>query len=162
MSSKVYLSGVQEFYDVIDWIAGIDSWDYGDGDLLSELVLKKDIPVNLRPIIADILSGTRKQKLKAASQLKIPAAERVYIAHTLSINLGLIDEFKSAKVITGESLISWQADRDGIEPIEAKRRLEGEAREIKSDAAAQLGVSVETIENLLRDFRKKLEKYPAV
>ncbi|MGY8837656.1 MAG: hypothetical protein ACKVH6_13125 [Enterobacterales bacterium] len=94
--------------------------------------------------------------------LKIPANERMRIAESLSINLGLIDTLKTAETITGETLLEWQADKNGIEPIESKRWLENQAQEIIKDAAKQLSVSVETIENLLRDFRRKIANFPDV
>ena len=42
------------------------------------------------------------------------------------------------------------------------RKLEGDAREAVEDTARMLGVSVETMENLLRDLRKKIENFPDV
>jgi len=165
MVNSKYISSTPhsiEFRDVMDWIAAIDAWDYCDGSLLAILILEEDIPTKLKPIIADIFSGVRVQKKKAASFLKISPRERMYIAQSISINLGLIDVFKTVKMASGESLLEWQSDRNGIEPIESKRWLEKEARQVKEIAAKDLGVSIETIENLLRDFRYKLDNYPNV
>ncbi|KKN36860.1 hypothetical protein LCGC14_0769270 [marine sediment metagenome] len=144
------------------WIVAIDSWDYCDGTLLAELVIKEVIPEEVKPLIGSIIDGSRIKKTKAAVHLKIPANERMRIAESLSINLGLIDTLKTAETITGETLLEWQADKNGIEPIESKRWLENQAQEIIKDAAKQLSVSVETIENLLRDFRRKIANFPDV
>lgn len=163
--SKDYISCSSraiEIRDVMKWIVAIDSWDYCDGTLLAELVIKEDIPKEIKPLIGSIIDGSRIKKTKAAAHLKIPANERMRIAESLSINLGLIDTFKTAITSTGETLLEWQADKDGIEPIESKKWLENQAREIKEDAAKQLNVSVETIENLLRDFRCKVANFPDV
>lgn len=54
------------------------------------------------------------------------------------------------------------ADRLAMEPIDIVRQTEGEARKVQADAAEQLGVSVETIVNLLREMRKKIKRWPVV
>lgn len=163
--SKDYISSSRsaiKIRDVMRWIVAIDSWDYCDGTLLAELVIKEVIPEEVKPLIGSIIDGSRIKKTKAAVHLKIPANERMRIAESLSINLGLIDTLKTAETITGETLLEWQADKNGIEPIESKRWLENQAQEIIKDAAKQLSVSVETIENLLRDFRRKIANFPDV
>ena len=164
MENKRYTScseKASEFRSCIKWIGAIDSWDHCDGELLAGLIINEDIPVKLKPIIANIVSGKRKQNKKAAVSLKVPASERVYIAHDLLILLGLIDELKSAR--TGEqSLLEWSADKNGIEPIESQRWLQEQAREIKKDAADQLGVTVATVESLLSDVKQKQENYPDI
>lgn len=162
--NKRYISCSQsatEFRDCIKWVGAIDSWDYCDGTLLADLVLNEDIPVKLKPVIANIISGSRKQKRKAAASLKLPANKRVYIAHELLLLLGLIDEFKTAR--TGDqSLLEWGADKNGIEPIESQSWLERKAKEIKKNEADRLNVSVATIEKLLLDLKFKLEKFPDI
>ncbi|HHG3395233.1 hypothetical protein CGK15_23645 [Vibrio parahaemolyticus] len=157
-----FLGRTVENRDMMEWIASVDAWDYCDGSLLAKLVLKADIPSAYKPLIASIIDGSRKQKVKAAAHLKIPANERMYIAEAISMNLGLIREFKTAKLLEGETLLEHQADKEGIEPIDVKRGLENRAMEIKEDAADQLGVSIHAIDNLLRDFRYKLANFPDV
>ena len=163
--NKEYIASnekMEAFRTAMPWIAAIDSWDYCDESLLADLILNSDIPQELRPIISSIIKNERKQNKRAAAHLKIPAKERMAIAQSLSIILGLIDDFKSATVISGESLLEWQGNRKGQEPIEVKRELESEAKNIIISTAEELGVSTETIENLLRDFRKKMASYPLV
>lgn len=162
--NKSYISSSEkasEFRDCIRWIGAIDAWDYCDGTLLADLFLKEDIPIKLKPVISNIISGSRKQNKKAAASLKVPANERIYIAHDLLLALGLIDEFKTAKT-DGKSLVEWGADKNRIEPSQSRKWLEIEAIRIKKETADKYNVSVQTIENLLLDLRNKLKNFPDI
>jgi hypothetical protein len=60
------------------------------------------------------------------------------------------------------SSLEEPADSMRVEVIDLVRELEGRAREMVESVARHFGVSVETIENLLRDFREKIRNWPVV
>jgi len=154
------------------WVCAIDAWDYCHPQPLADMVKSGPAPEELRPIIAAIVNGERKPNRKAAAKLKIPAEERMKIAGSISVVLGLIDVTKydiveSAQPGKGVTMIGNRDGRDPGRPrIEPHNpvitELEAEARDVIDDAARQLGVSVETVENLLRDLRGKMKRYPDI
>ena len=152
------------------WVVAIDAFDHDHPDTLAELLRAEPMPEELRPIIADIVTGNRKPNRRAAAKLKIPAAERMQIAGTLSVVLGLIDEIRYKAIhpsdLEGEKGVAMYS-LHGVqgkynEPVEISRELEMEAHQLIQDTASDLGVHPETIENLLRDFRRKIENYPNI
>lgn len=156
----------------LNWVIAIDAFDYDARDLLADLITTKDIPKELRPVIAKIISGERKPNLKAAAKLKISANVRLEYAAAISQLLGIIYSLKVGdNFYLGQSedghpimgrILQKVADDQMKEPIEVKRLLEQKAREIISKSALSLKVSEETIENILRTLRKKIENYPNV
>lgn len=152
------------------WIIAFDAWDYNDPAPLEVLIREgKEIPKELAPIVADIIAGKRPPNKKAAAKLKVPASQRMNMAAAASTVLGLIDILKSNYEPDAcdpdappRRTIERVADNRGVEPISVYRGLEEKARKVIELAAERFGVSVETIENTLRDFRTKLENYPNV
>jgi hypothetical protein len=145
----------RELHDTQEWFCAIDAFDFADPQPLTELILSgTPIPPAYKQAIADIIAGVRKPNKKAAAKLKVPARERMHIACGLSILLGLNDVLKR-----GSERI---AERKCVEPIEVIRRLEKDASKLIKKKADQYDISVETVENLLRDLRKKAEKFPIV
>ncbi|MBC7286136.1 hypothetical protein [Hoeflea sp.] len=152
--------------EVWQWVVAIDAFDFNDPEPLAEIRKSEPIPHELEPIVAAIDAGERKSNKKAAAKLKIPARERMKIAGTLSIVIGLINILKSEEIGDewGEyrRAIEIGADRRLLEPVDELRALEREARELIQGTADDLGVSVETIENLLRDMRRKIADWPNI
>jgi hypothetical protein len=136
------------------WVVAIDAWDYGFSGFLAEKIRTEPIPEELRPIIADIVSGQRKLNKRRIAKSKIEAERRMLLASELSCWLRAVEWLKTEA--------SGIADKEGIEPIDVTRRFEAKARKELERRAAEHGVSVETIENLLRDMRAKLANYPNV
>jgi Asp-tRNA(Asn)/Glu-tRNA(Gln) amidotransferase C subunit len=156
---------------VWEWVVALDAYDFNCVEPLTELVRNKPIPDDLKPAIANIIAGRRKPNLKAAAKLKVPADERMQIAGTLSAVLGLIDMLQHEKIYDGgyglaarveRRAIDIRADAAGYDPVNVVRDLEADRRDTVAMAARELDVSTETIENLLRDLRKKIKDYPNV
>ena len=142
--------------DLWSWVVALDAWDYCDPTLLSDLLLSEKIPDEFRNAIADIIAFRRKPKRKAAAKLKIPAAERMKIAGSCSVVIGLAHKLKTPSVVEAT------ADRLAKEPIEIVRELEAEIERTIQKTAQECGVSTETVENLLRDLRQKIMYWPRV
>jgi hypothetical protein len=89
------------------------------------------------------------------------------IAGSISVVMMLIDTLKydaideSVNDLSGVSMLAEQPDQDR-KPIDVTRELEQKARSIIEKSARELEVSTETIENLLRALRAKMEAYPNV
>lgn len=155
----------EPYLDAWPWVVAIDAYDFGDPAPLDELLSSEPIPEELRPVVARIATGNRKPNLKAAAKLKIPANERMKLAGTVSAVLGLIDVIKYDAIdstVNDESGVKMLGDMKGGEPVEILRELEAKARDTIEWAAREASVSVETIENLLRHLRQKMEQYPDV
>jgi len=157
------------FNEVIDWVMALDAFDYGDPIPLSDIRGKEDIPPELMQVIMNIDQGERKPNLKAAAKLKIPAKDRLGVAVGVSIQLGLMERFKSGRKIVAydefeqsDRVINILADKQAIEPIDIVRSFEVMAREFIEEAAVENDVSIETIENLLRDLRRKFRDWPNI
>lgn len=152
------------FNKVFHWIAALDAFDYCDPEPLEQLLRGDEtIPPEVRSALADILGGKRKPNKKAAAKLKVPATERMKIAGSISAVLSVIDVIKYGGTDgTFRRALEIAAERRRREPVEVLRSLEAEARNFVAESAAELGVSVETIEVLLRDLREKIRKFPIV
>lgn len=137
------------------WLEAVCAFDYGDPRSLSDLVdSEREIPAALRPAIAAMLRGERKPNMRAAAKSKIPPAER------FKIGLGVVFIQSLCDTIRGGA--AEIADRKYKEPIEVIRELEQEAREFIEQTASEYGVSVEAVEVVVRDTRKRIERYPVV
>jgi hypothetical protein len=163
MRTKHYIDMPARMNDLWEWVVALDSWDYCDPDSLSELLFKEQtIPPEFLRAVADIVSGKRKPKRRAAVKLKIPARERMKIAGSISLVLGLVDALKFDAIYPEGKGSSGIGSEHGREPNEVLRELESEQRKAIESASKNLNVSQETIENLLRDFRRKIENWPTV
>jgi len=164
MNAIHLLDAPQRLIDLWEWIIAIESWIYQDGELLAELVKAEEIPNEFRGFISRIVAGEEKQKRKG----KIPARERMRIAQAIDYNFYIIDTFYHAKVSeaqageTGLSLCAYVADSKGVEPSEMVIYLQNMHQKILKDSAKQLGVSEDTIKNLLRDMRSYIKNWPLV
>ncbi|MBQ0834451.1 hypothetical protein [Marinobacter sp.] len=147
-------------YQAGNWIAAVDAWDYCDGTLLEEMLRRHPIPFELQPVIANIVSGKRTQKRKAAARLKVPAAHRMYFAAWYAhYKRNTIDAGLMRRLIPDYHEI---ADRDGKEVAEMREELLQAAREFKSEIADHAQISVETLENLYETLMKKIKNYPEI
>lgn len=157
----------RRYLDAWPWVVAIDAYDFGAPEPLAELMATEAPPEELRPVIAAIVTGKRKPNLKAAAKLKIPAGERLQIAGAVSTCLGVFDDLKRSAIdpeVNDEAGVRMLAERAGEtrEPAEILRYLEAKARKTIEWAAREAGVSTESLEDLLRHLRKKIEHYPDV
>lgn len=142
------------------WVVAVDAWDFADSAPLAELLrTEASVPFEVQSVLAGIVEGSRKSNKKAAAKLKVLACDRMEVAAGVSINLGLIDVLKRGSN-DGRRILEFWADQRQREPIDELREMRQAAREVVADTARDMGVSVETIENLLRDLRKKIEMFP--
>lgn len=136
------------------WFFAIYAWDYCDPEPLAELIMMEPIPAEYRAVVAAIISGKRPQKTKAAAKLKITARTHYKIVRELAADLSMREIDKKYADET--------ADRNGREPIEIIRGAEKYYRDRIATMAQQHGVSTETIENLLREMKKRFSDWPVV
>jgi len=154
--------------EIWEWVVAFDAYDYGDRQPLSTLLANVDqVPAEALPQLAKIVSGERKPNLKAAAKMKIAPSERMKIAASLSVVLGMADGIRLRGIAPdgfgGEtSAIEAAADRDGEEAAKKVSYIHGMTRGLLERASTDLGVSTETIENLLRDLRKKIVQFPEI
>lgn len=158
----------REAYLASNWIIAIDAWDYCDASILAEMLQRHPIPFELQPVIADIVTGKRKQNRKAAAKLKIPAGHRLIAAGlyaTLKEDIidNLLDRSDPVEIngrIWGD--YHYMAEERKIEVIEMRRQIQESGRELKAEVADAAGISIDTLENLYEDLREKLKNYPNI
>ena len=148
--------------EVWPWIVALDAWTFCDAEPLAELINSKTIPVEITPAIAELVSGKRKQNKRGAAKLKIDPKVRMEIGWHASRELDMIERMKFDDHFYKIKDVGGQADILGIEPIEAINELNEKARKIIHSLAVAYDVSTETIENLVRDYRKKIKDWPSV
>jgi hypothetical protein len=160
-----WLNISRELNDTLEWFVAVDAYDYCDPEPLADLIGSPEpIPEPYRIAVADILTGKRKQKKKAAAKLKVPAKQRMDVAVGVAIIAGIIDDiqFNYLNLETGETGLNALADSKGLEPSHMKADMANDRIIFMQEQADEWGVSVETIENLLRDLRKKARAWPSV
>lgn len=163
MRTKNFIDMPARMNDLWEWVVALDSWDYCDPEPLSELLFKEQtIPPEFLQALADIVSWKRKPKKRAAVKLKIPARERMKVAGSISLVLGLVDALKfNAIYPEGKGSVGIGSGQ-GREPNAVLRELETKQKQAIESACKALNVSQETIENLLRDLRRKIDDWPTV
>lgn len=156
-NSQDYPDMPERMQQLWQWVIALDAWDWGNPLPLSDAIKREPIPPEFVEPIAELILGKRKPKpKKATAKAKLPADERLKIAASVSTIIWLTNRLRSISAEIGERL------KPGKEPIEIIRALEDEKRDAIHQAALDLGVSTETIENLLRDLRGKIAKWPTV
>ena len=139
-----------------NWIAAIDSWDYCDPKPLGEMLNHHPLPEELQPIIADMITGTRKPKTKAVSS-KLAPSERMAIANAY-LSLRQIPEAILAKKTTPN--YEEVADKQGLEVIDYLRQVQANQREYDHKMLQILGISERTLKTLVSEYKHKLKSYP--
>lgn len=155
------------FAECWEWIVAGAAFDGGDAEPLAELIAVTPVPPEFRQMVSDIVRGDRKLQKRGKSNQKVPARERLKIAaHIMAIKdlvSVLASQTLSQQTETGLKLgvDSIGADK-GMEPISVTRSLEAAWRETVQNSAADLGVSAETVENMVRDLRARIARWPSV
>ena len=134
------------------WIAAIVAWDFCDPAMLGDMIASEATPPELRPVIAAIITGERKPNRRAAAKSKVPATERFHIGQVLDAIEGL----------RRSGNLGDLADRAALEPGDLVRRLNQYGARFYEVAEKNLGVSRETAENLVREYRAAMNNYPRV
>lgn len=143
-----------------NWIIAIDAWDYCDPTLLGEMLSRHPIPPELRPVIASIITGERKQNKRAEAKLKTPAGHRLIWAGIYAeLKEGVIDATLARRTIPD---YHETADKMGIEVIDLQKRYRERAKEFDSKMAELAGVSVETLKSTYLELRNKIKNYPNI
>ncbi|MDL0429580.1 hypothetical protein QPM17_00445 [Marinobacter sp. TBZ242] len=155
--------------DAWEWVCAIDSYDFNDTQPLADLIREgKEIPDELRGVIAQIIEGSRKPNKKAAAKLKIPARERMKVAGTVSTILGLLNTIKFDALVGSEQPdflkpgVESMAFNKNQEPIDIQTGLEADGRQVIDETCEHFGISQESLENLIRALRKKITDWPNI
>lgn len=146
------------------WFEALWAFDYGDASQLAELIRSSPIPEEYTEAVAKIVAGERKPNLKAVAKSKIPAAQRANAATLVSLCQGIRDTVKFTAIDpeNPEAGCGAAAVADSIEPEELMRNADKLGRRCANKAADHFGVSVETIENLVREAKSRLANWPSV
>lgn len=148
------------------WFCAVCAYDFGDVAPLAELIRTEDAPQEYRGAVADIVAGVRKPNKRAAAKLKLPAAEMMQMAACVEVVIGIADDIKVRTIafgapegMLGAKGLAWVR---GEEPIDVIRRADAFVKVAYTTASSELGVSIETIENLVRELRRRISMWPHV
>lgn len=148
-----------------EWVSAFYAFDYGDTYPLEVLVrYAKEIPPEMAGALADVVAGRRKPNMKAARKIKIPAREAMLFAGTLSTIDGIADAIRHDALYAnqdGKGLVAAGAYH-GKEPAEIGDDLAARRARTIRQAADHFDVSTETVENLLREMRRRIDRWPEV
>jgi len=152
------------------WVCALYAYDYDDPKPLSKLIrVGGYIPPEFINAIADIVDGLRKPNKKAAAKMKVPASEYMKVAASVSTILGLGDIIKydainpytdAENTPTGACSISENKGKD--EPKDIIMSVNKMGRQAKQDAADHFGISLETVENMIRELRHHINSWPTL
>lgn len=149
--------GNREIEDKFNWIAAIDSWDFCDPTPLKEMILRHPIPPELLPIIADIVSGERKPKTKAAAKLLVPANQRIVLASVMLSLRSIPEDILNKRTSPNYDDV---ANEKGIEPSELIHEYRKTLKRLDKRFTEITGVSAGTVRNIINDLKDKIKKYP--
>ncbi|MDD2742146.1 MAG: hypothetical protein PHV02_07725 [Rhodocyclaceae bacterium] len=152
-------------YELWDWFSALWAWDYGDPKQLSDLIRKNDgvIPAEFADAIADIVSGSRKPNKKAAAKLLIPACEFGKLSGSLLLMSNLAGALRKRADYGSEKRgVAAIAEFKKLKPIDVVRHLELFMSKSKESASDHFEVTYETVERLMREANKRIEKWPVV
>lgn len=161
MTAIHYENAPLRMQELWEWVVAMDAFDHGDRAPLSLLIRSQPIPPEMVEPIAAIIEGQRVPK-RGSKRLKIPAAERMQIAATISVIQHLCDMFRLESNHIGLRFVEQAAARRRTEVKDVVDHLHATYRKPVEQAAQQLGVSTETIEILLRDMRELIGRWPTV
>jgi len=144
-----------DFFDNWHWIIAVDAFDYGDPEPLASLLAEFDeYPANVRVLLSDIVQGKREPNRKAFPKV-IKAKDRMPAALSALSGLSLRDHIDINSVFFGE--------RDGVEAIAIRKSNDDSYSKKKKPAIAKTyGISVDTLDNLRRELKSKIKKWPTL
>lgn len=156
-----------EIIDAWGWIWAFHAWDHGEPEKLKNLILSEDpMPSALKPALAKRISGEKKPNKKRSAKLSHSVDDRMIIGLKVSTHLwfskanetwGMVDEGDDR-----QRYIDAVATAQLREPIEIKNSMRAYRREINKSVAKRFDISVETLENILREIRDLAKRYPDV
>lgn len=147
-----------------DWFAACWAWDYADQQPLANLIraTKGTIPEDFSSFVADVVSGKRKPRKKAAVKLSVQPSELGALVGSLMVIRDLCHILKTSTTYGDPTLrgVRATAKAKGGKAIDYQRDLEREWRDLKDDAAIQLGVDVRSVERLIREADERVKRWP--
>ncbi len=144
-----------------DWVVAFYAYDWGDPSALAFMIgFTREVPPECIDALAAVVAGERPRRRKS----KLPRSLAMRYAAKLSDVLGTLDRYRHDITFAdeeGKGLVAI-ASRRGEEPQDVSQWLANERATIMKQAADDLGVSVETVEELLRDMRDRIKRWPIV
>jgi hypothetical protein len=154
--SVVVKSGLDvpaDFFDNWHWIVAVDAYDYGDPQPLADLLSQYDIyPENVRAVLADIVHGTRKPSPKRAAHAKVKGKDRMELALSALASSVVHDCIQRNA--------SYHGDYGRRDPVDVVEENTESYRRERDALCITYGISKETVDNLRRELKSKIEKWP--
>lgn len=149
-----------------EWFGAVWAWDYGDGRPLCRLITKNEgsIPKPFANAVGQIVAGERRRLLKAGVKSIIPPSEFGAVAGYALLASELRDAILKDYLspLSNKKGAKAVAEYKGLKAIEVVRRQEYLARQTREKLAAKFGTEVETIERVVRECKRRVEKWPVV
>ncbi len=149
-----YLNLPDRMRECWPWVCAAAAYDWGDPEPLANLAKQEPPPEEFRPFLSEVILGKRKPNKKSAAKARINPAERLRVAAHVSIIHNMVDLFMGD--------LDPIAERSRCETADVIDALNNEKRKAKKSAAESLGVGIETVEDLLRDLKARIARWPQV
>lgn len=155
--------GTQETEDNYHWIWALYAWRSGSAEILERMIISHPIPVELRPVIAEIITGKQRQNTKGKSNLA-EIKHGFYLVKLISMAgflRGLSDYELLLDPKAGRNTHTI-SDEKGIEVREVRVQIEKDKKDFIKFYADSLGISVETLGKWKQELVNMLDDYPNV
>jgi hypothetical protein len=150
---KSVLDVPANFFDNWHWIVAVDAFDYGDPQPLAHLLTQYDVyPENVRAVLTDIVQGTRKPSPKRIAHAKIKGKDRMEVALSALASSVVHDCIQRNA--------SHHGDHSRREPIDVVEENTESYRKERDLLCNSYSISKETVDNLRRELKSKIEKWP--
>ena len=137
------------------WFEAVYLWDWGDPDLLAELIKFEQVPPEFRVALADIVAGVRKRHNYKKSA--VPAHIRFQLGR-FSWELSAVRD----AILSDKETKRRMSNETRSEPIEFIRRMQKTIRDLIESMAEEAGVSNELVKIIRRDFQSRIDRWPTV
>ena len=155
VESKNMEVGSQIPAELWDWFEAVYLWDWGDPDLLVELIKNEQVPPEFRVALADIVAGVRRKKNYKKSA--VPAHIRFQLGR-ISWELSKV----RAEIVFDPAEKEKVSEEMLIEPNEMISATHKAIRDEIISMTKLTGVSNKTVGNIRRDFQSRIDHWPTV
>jgi hypothetical protein len=158
MITRFMIDAPQRMQDTWAWVNAFCAFDYGDPVPLAALVEHEDIPPEYRSALADVVSGVRKPDKRAAAKLKVPADLMMVYAMSIDSSVGFVEYIHHHNSLDRIA----ESYHPAKEPREIIAQWQATGQEHVKLAMKDFKVSKETIKNLMREMRERIDRWPCV
>jgi hypothetical protein len=156
MTTRYMIDAPRRMQDTWAWVNAFCAFDFNDPQILADLIVKEAVPPEYRQALADVVTGVRKPDKRAAVKLKVPANLMMVYAMSIDSSVGFVEYIHHHKAL------DRIAEREQKNPSDIIAKWQATGQEHVGLAMKDFKVSKETIKNLMREMRTRIDRWPVV